>query len=190
MKQILITTIAAVLLVGCGPSVDIYQAAKVGNIKAVKQHLEAGVNVNVKADNGNTPLHNAAYYGHKEVAKLLIDKGADVNAKRDTGHTPLHFAANNIYKYFVELLIDKGADVNVKTDEGWTPLHLAAFGGARENFELLVTKGAEVNAITKLGRFEGRTPLDFAIAQNSTKNTDLLRKLGGKTAKELKSEGK
>ncbi len=124
MKQILITTIAAVLLVGCGPSVDIYQAAKVGNIKAVKQHLEAGVNVNVKADNGNTPLHNAAYYGHKEVAKLLIDKGA------------------------------------------------------------------EVNAITKLGRFEGRTPLDFAIAQNSTKNTDLLRKLGGKTAKELKSEGK
>ena len=30
---------------GCGPSVDIYQAAKDGNIKAVKQHL-ASVRVN------------------------------------------------------------------------------------------------------------------------------------------------
>ena len=28
MKQLLNTTIAAVLLVGCGPSVDIYEAAE------------------------------------------------------------------------------------------------------------------------------------------------------------------
>jgi len=48
MKQILITTIAAVLLVGCGRSVDIHEAAKTGNIKAVKQHLAGGVDVNVK----------------------------------------------------------------------------------------------------------------------------------------------
>ena len=39
MKHILITTIAAVLLVGCGPSVDIYEAAWSGNIEAVKQAL-------------------------------------------------------------------------------------------------------------------------------------------------------
>ena len=38
MKQILIT-IAAVLLVGCGTSVDIYEAAWSGNIEAVKQAL-------------------------------------------------------------------------------------------------------------------------------------------------------
>jgi hypothetical protein len=47
MKQLLITTIAAVVLVGCGgPSVDIWEAAKEGNIEAVKQHLAAGANVN------------------------------------------------------------------------------------------------------------------------------------------------
>jgi hypothetical protein len=53
MKHILITTIAAVLLVGCGSS--IHQAAGTGNIEAVKQHLEAGVNVNVKRGNYNDP---------------------------------------------------------------------------------------------------------------------------------------
>jgi len=34
MKHLLLTTIAAVLLVGCGPSVDIWEATKDGNIKA------------------------------------------------------------------------------------------------------------------------------------------------------------
>ena len=46
MKHLLITTIAAVVLVGCGPSVDIWTAADKGNIEAVKQHIAAGANVN------------------------------------------------------------------------------------------------------------------------------------------------
>jgi hypothetical protein len=46
MKHLLLTTIAAVLLVGCGgPSVDIWTATAQGNIEAVKQHLAAGTDV-------------------------------------------------------------------------------------------------------------------------------------------------
>ena len=78
MKHLLPTTIAAVVLVGCGGS--IHQAAEEGNIEAVKQHLAAGADVNAKDDKfGSTALHSAAKEGHKEVAELLIDKGADVN---------------------------------------------------------------------------------------------------------------
>ena len=50
MKHILITTIAAVVLVGCGPSapdISIHEAANSGNIEAIKQHLAAGTDVNV-----------------------------------------------------------------------------------------------------------------------------------------------
>ena len=47
MKHLLLTTIAAVLVVGCGnPDGALIQAAKDGNIEAVKQHLAAGANVN------------------------------------------------------------------------------------------------------------------------------------------------
>jgi len=42
MKHLLLTTIAAVLVVGCGPSVDIHEAAATGNIEAVKQYIAAG----------------------------------------------------------------------------------------------------------------------------------------------------
>ena len=88
MKHFLFITIAAVLVVGCGP--NIHEAAKIGNIKAVKQHLDAGADVNAKDDKfGMTPLHPAAYEGHKEVAEMLIAKGADVNAKDFQSGTPL-----------------------------------------------------------------------------------------------------
>ena len=119
MKHLLLTTIAAVVLVGCGksqqsapapetkpvepvsvaatpepptakaPPISIHDAAEDGNIEVVKQHLAAGTDVNAKNDSGVTPLHRAAYYGHKEIVVLLIAKGADVNVKNDVGYTPL-----------------------------------------------------------------------------------------------------
>ena len=46
--KILLTTIAAVCLMGCGPSVSINEAAAFGNIEAVKQHLAADADVNAK----------------------------------------------------------------------------------------------------------------------------------------------
>jgi len=86
----LITTIAAVLLVGCGPSITIHKAAYEGNIEAVKQHLAAGTDVNAVGGLFEyTPLHVAA---NKEIAELLIAKGANVNAKYVTVRTPLDVA--------------------------------------------------------------------------------------------------
>jgi len=37
---------------------------------------------------------------------------------------------------------------------------------------------------------DDKTPLDWAIENNRTETIDLLRKHGGKTAEELKAEGK
>jgi len=92
MKHLLLTTIAAVLLVGCGLSVDIHEAARTGNIEAVKQHIAAGADVNAKDVDGINPLHYATWTDHKETVELLLDKGADVNAKDDGGDTPLDVA--------------------------------------------------------------------------------------------------
>ena len=154
MKHLLLTTIAALLLVGCGESPNelLHQAVIDGNIEAVKQHIAAGADVNAKDENGVTPLH---WTETEEIAELLIAKGADVNAKDDwSGSTPLHRAATFGYKEIAELLIAKGADVNARTGSG-------------------------------------ETPLDLAIKYKNTGYVaDLLRKHGGKTAKELKAEDK
>ena len=81
MKHLLLTTIAAVLVVGCGPSVDIHQAAKDGNIKAVKQHLDAGTDVNAKDELGETPLDWAIFNKDTETADLLRKHGGKTRAE-------------------------------------------------------------------------------------------------------------
>jgi ankyrin repeat protein len=115
MKHLLLTTIAAVLLMGCGPSVpdiSMYDAAEVGNIDAVKQHLAAGTDVNARDKDGWTPLHPASYEGHQEIVELLIGKGADVNAKVEfgplQGMTALDSANNSGRTEIVSLLRKHG----------------------------------------------------------------------------------
>ena len=188
MKHLLLTTVAAVVLVGCGPSeppdISIHQAANDGNIAAVKQRLAD--DVNAKNGEGMTPLHYAAYRDYKEIVELLIAKGADVNAKQVDGMTPLHNAAVRRHKEVAELLIANGADVNAKGGTGDTPLHNAANNAYKDVVELLIAKGADVNAKDDVGK----TPLDWAIKFKNTATTDHLRKHGGKTAEELKAEGK
>ena len=216
MKSHLIAIVAAVLLVGCGPSVDIWEAAAKGNIEAVKQYLDGGGDVNAKDDfDGRTPLHYAVQLGHKEIVELLIANDADVNAKNKYGETPLLSAAT---KGIAELLIAKGADVNAKDGNGRTPLHHAAWGGHKEIAELLIAAGADVNPKIQDRLFggtplhhaaieghkeiaelliangadlnakdgNGYTPLDWA---NGKEIADLLRKHGGKTRGELKAAG-
>ena len=172
MKQILIT-IAALVLVGCGPpppDISIHDAADEGNIKAVKQHLAAGTDVDARDGVGETPMHAATFYGHKEIVELLIAKGADVNAKNDGGMTPLHFATNEGYKETVELLIAAGADVNAKNDGGSTSLFYAAFKGHKEIVELLIAADADVNAKIE----DSSTPLHLAAVQGHNEIVELL----------------
>ena len=129
MNHLLLTTIAAVVLVGCGnPEADraLLKAAQDGNIVAVKKHLAAGADVNAKGwfkltlhivEGGNlnkktytdwTPLHWAAYRDHKEISELLIAEGADVNAK-DAGTTPLDVAEEFNLSELASILRKHGA---------------------------------------------------------------------------------
>ena len=148
MKHLVLTTIGAVVLVGCGP--NIHEAAWTGNIEVIKQLIASDIDVNVKRNRGETPLHIAAIFSHYEIAKLLISKGADVNARNDDGFTPLHQAAYSFSTgpqkiRTIELLIAKGANVNSKGESGGTPLDIANTWGCEPAIDILRKHGGKTS---------------------------------------------
>ena len=212
MNNIYLTLLAGLLL-GCGPSIDIHNASQLGKVKIVKQHLNAGKDVNARDPWKKTPLHYAAEKGHVPVVELLIESGANVNLKDDAtdarGETPLHRAAAKGHVPGVELLIKNGANVNAKDADGGTPLHSAAGNGYAHRawdadvrgwkriVELLLAKGADINALRTVRGY--RTPLDVAIAYQPSTQTmfsgengivGLLKKKEAKASYQLETEEK
>ena len=90
MKHLLITTIAAVVLVGCGESsIRIEDAIRSADLETVQKEIEAGADINKIADSGMTPLHWATQVNDFEIVEYLVSQSANVNSTNSNGQTPL-----------------------------------------------------------------------------------------------------
>ncbi len=134
MKQLLITTLFATLLIGCGkkeetakpapPDMDVFKAAGEGNLEALKQHIAAGTDLNQRTKDGQktTPLIAAAGVGQAEAAKMLIEDKTDLNLQNKNDDTALSVAAFLCHAEIVETLLKAGADKAIKNNTGTTAL--------------------------------------------------------------------
>jgi uncharacterized protein len=127
--------LVAILIPACGqnnesnkktstkvPEIDIHTAVLFNNIEAVRQHIEAGTDIDMKEPfSGSTPLVSAATFDKTEIAKLLIDAGADLTISNNDGTTPLHAAAFFCRVEIVQMLIDANADKTLRNNFGATP---------------------------------------------------------------------
>lgn len=121
-------------------------------LKIVKYFVAHGGGVNIKDNDGDTPLHHAASNPNTAILQYLIEKGACLNVRNNCGATPLFYAV--WLPENVKLLVSRGADVNVRNNEGLSPLHEAVLW--KESAEYLVAQGADVRTRDN----EGLTPLD------------------------------
>jgi len=128
MKHLLLTTIAAVVLVGCGnPEADkaLFKAIRNGKIEMVKEAIANGANVNTFNINIISPLHYAVSSSQNDIVELLISKGADVNfIGGNRGFSPLIVAINGNNVEVVRMLLANGADINAKESFPHHPSHL------------------------------------------------------------------
>ena len=126
MKHLLLTTIAAVLLVGCGESQPTEPTtAKAPDIliaEVAKPESPTAKPANPQADRA---LIEATATGSVEAVKKAMADGADVNVNAVGGGTLLFIAAHEGHREVAELLIAEGADVNETNGNGETPLDYA-----------------------------------------------------------------
>jgi len=178
MNQILIT-IVAVVLVGCGPSVSIHEAAYDGNIEVVKEWLKSNKVDLGEDENGWTVLDNALYSKNEELIKLIKESGGASNVNKS-----LFIAAGVGDLDAVKKHVAAGSDINEKDAYGWSPIFLCA-SDQKHVAEYLISKEAELNIVDN----DGWTPLDSAFDSNDQAVIDLMRKHGAKTGEELKAAG-
>jgi len=181
MKHLLLTTIAAVVLVGCGES---QQSAPAPEAKPAEPVAEAAKPEPPTAKASGIPVLSYMYHFYTSAFKELLKPSKPSTA--EVLGISIHDATRTGDIEVVKQHIAAGTDVNAKTAlDKWTPLLLAAWYGHKEIADLFIANGADVNA----NGADGRTPLDWAIKYKRTETADLLRKHGGKTGAELKAGG-
>jgi hypothetical protein len=155
---------------------ELIKAIEKGDKEKVKELLDKRAEINIRDNDGWTPLMYASKNNDLEIIKLLLEKGANVNLTDKYGQTALILASANGHKEAVELLLEKGADVNIQDEDGWTALMFASQNGYKEVVELLIEKGADVNAKDNLGK----TALMLAAQNGHEEIVELLKSYGAK----------
>ena len=101
---------APVLMAADNTAVELFDAARDGDLATVKRLIDEGLDVDTKTKYGATALAYAVDKGHIEIVRFLIDKGADVNST-DTFYnaTPLAWAGMNERYEIAGVLLENGA---------------------------------------------------------------------------------
>ena len=102
---------------------SIWNAAKNGDVEALKFHVRAGADVNsVSEEDGSHPLSLAAMAGRADAVRYLLQQGARVDDTDEDGDTALHKAAFFGQVEVAEALLEAGADPSVKNQKGVTAM--------------------------------------------------------------------
>lgn len=165
------------LLVARGATLEIHDAAAVGNLERAKELVEGNpVLAKAFSPDGFPVLALAAVFGHLAVARYLTEHGADINvsATNGSGYNALTGAVASAHTEMVRWLLESGADPNYRYGAGYSPLLTAAANGHLEIVKLLVAHSADANATTS----DGKSALTFATERKHPAVADYLRSLG------------
>jgi ankyrin repeat protein len=148
---------------------DVFEAASVGDIRALREAIQKSGIVQAFSADGFTALHFAAFFNQPEAMRVLLQSGADVNAaaRNASRVSPLHSAAASGSVDCIRILLDAGANSNAQQHGGWTALQSAAKHGRTDLVELLLAYGADPNVSAD----DGQTAMTMAS------NDDIRRRL-------------
>ena len=142
---------------------ELHDAAYRNDADEVRDQLRRAICVDVRDDNGWTPLHwsiDMAQAGGEpeQVVSLLLAAGASANAVDQSGSSVLMMACGRNNAVILEQLIQAGSDVHLRNLTGTTALHEAAGCNFTEGIRQLLIRGADPRAVDNWNR----TPQDIA----------------------------
>ncbi|KAF4342049.1 hypothetical protein FBEOM_3980 [Fusarium beomiforme] len=126
----------------------LHWAAKYGKEHIVGLLIERGADLNLKDNNGDSPLHVALTCTTTDcegVVKRLVKAGAKLDIRGRRGRTPLAWTIRYGPPSIAVMLARNPEVVNAEDDLGWTSLREAISQGQPEIVYLLLKNGADPN---------------------------------------------
>jgi ankyrin repeat protein len=160
-------------LAASGPT--LVDAAKNGDLAAVRSLIKSGANPNDAAPDGSTAVHWAVHHDNLEMLNALLAAGAKPDLVTRYKIAPLTLAAQNGNAAIIERLLDAGAKPDTVSEEGQTALMTAARNGSVAAVRALLRRGAQVGLAES---FRGQTALMFAAGEGNTDAARLLLEFG------------
>ena len=124
-------------------AMTLHEAAKRGDVGAVKSFLDKKKPLDSQDHKGITALGYAIGANRIAVVKLLLDSRANPYAVDSSGNSGLHYAAGYGRKELLEYLLKVGANVNQPNAEGVTPLAAATQNRQEATIQVLKAHGAQ-----------------------------------------------
>lgn len=151
------------------------EAARNGDLAAVRSLLRGGADANAAAPDGSTAVHWAVHRGDLRMLNALLDAGAKPDRLTRYNVAPLTLAAQNGDAAIVERLLAAGVNPDTVSEEGQTALMTAARNGGVAAVRALLRRGAQVGLTES---FRGQTALMFAAGEGNTAVVALLLEVG------------
>ena len=159
---------------------DFLHLAHFGTAAQVRAALDRGANVNIRRDNGSSPLVESVFNKDTGVFPLLIERGADIHARDRDGATPLMIVAlyGKDLLNQLRMLLDAGADVNARSDDGRTALIYLCMTSLihpqpAQAVELLLNAGEDPT----IADDAGRTALEYAQRNRGLRDEPVVERL-------------
>ncbi|CAH0760164.1 unnamed protein product [Diatraea saccharalis] len=174
--------LSAVVDVKDGEGHTVLQAAvEAAWVRGVCVALEAGADVTLKANDGETPIHSAAALGNLDVLNeiLSVAKQKDsIDYQNEEGETALFKAVKYGHVECVKLILEEGASLKITLKGDINVFHVAAERGNKAILEFLLDYDEKVtqtmlNSLTDAKK-KGFGPIHYAVSENHQECVELL----------------
>lgn len=140
--------------------------------------IEQGLNVNVEAIDGETPMYNAAFRHEPQMIRHLLARGGSlhhVDSSESALHAAVRWPDSTSLADTIDVILEAGIPIDVVDSEGRTALLFSVIEAKRktiraEAIRILVSRGADVNLADNLGN----TPL---IKATQFEQIDVVKRL-------------
>jgi hypothetical protein len=124
----------------------------------IQKILERNPNIDVKDNDGWTPLMLALRFSTPEIIQMILERNPNIDIQNNDDWTHLMFALRYSTPEIIQKILERNTNIDTQHNNGWTPLMLALQYSTPKIIKLILERDPNIN----IKNNEGETALDIS----------------------------